>query len=209
MGKQHGRFIVLEGADGCGKSTQAERLIASLTAAGGDVVHVREPGSTTVGEGVRALLLDRATGALSARTETLLYLAARAQLVAEVIRPALQAGRTVVSERWTLSTEVYQGLAGELGLEAVQAAAPLAEDGIEPNLVIVLDVGLGEGLARLTGEPDRMEAKGAEFHARVVEGYRLLASEREHYVCISPGPPDVVASLVLACLETFADDERA
>jgi dTMP kinase len=208
MGNQNGRFIVLEGADGCGKSTQAERLVASLTALGTDVVHVREPGSTTVGEGVRALLLDRATGALSPRTETLLYLAARAQLVAEVIRPALQAGKTVVSERWTLSTEVYQGLAGDLGLEAVQRAAPLAEDGVQPNLVIVLDVGLGEGLARLTGEPDRMEAKGAAFHERVVEGYRRLAAEREHHVCVSPGPPDVVAALVLASLQAFADDER-
>lgn len=205
MSPTTGWFLVLEGADGCGKSTQAARLVERLRASGRAVRHLREPGSTRVGEGVRALLLDRGTGDLSSRTETLLYLAARAQLVAEVVRPALAAGETVVCERWTLSTEVYQGLAGGLGLAAVQGAAPLAEDGVRPARVLVLDVEVGRGLGRLTGAPDRMEAKGAAYHERVVLGYRRLAAERSDHVLIPTGTPDEVAVRVAAEVDALLD----
>lgn len=187
---------MLEGADGCGKSTQSRRLVARLEARGLPVVHVREPGSTRVGEAVRSLLLDRGTGALSARTETLLYLAARAQLVEEIVVPALAAGTHVVCERWTLSTEVYQGIAAGLGADVVRAAAPLAENDVRPDLVIVLDVEEGAGLRRLAGAPDRMESKGADFHLRVVRGYRELARGRARHVLVEPGTLEQVEARV-------------
>jgi len=193
-----GRFIVLEGADGCGKSTQARRLAEALKATGTPVLHVREPGSTGLGEGVRDLLLDPARGPVGVRAETLLYMAARAQLVEQVVGPALQAGRTVVCERWTLSTEVYQGVAGGLGADVVRSLAEVAEAGVRPDRVLVLDLDDAETLRRLTGEPDRMEAKGDAFHRAVVQGYRTLATDRERHVVIPPGTPDAVAERVLA-----------
>jgi len=201
MTTSRGRFIVLEGADGCGKSTQSGTLAAMLTAAGHDVIHVRDPGSTKVAEGVRSLLLDPATGTVGVRAETLLYMAARAQLAEEVVLPALARGTTVVCERWTLSTEVYQGLAGGLGVAAVRRLAELAEGGATPDLTLVLDVDLGVGLARLSGDPDRMEQKGREFHADVVRGYRELASGRPHRRLIPSGTLDEVARAVRAEVE--------
>jgi len=196
MSTSRGRFIVLEGADGCGKSTQARRLAEALKSAGHDVIHVRDPGSTRVAEAVRGLLLAPETGVVSIRTETLLYMAARAQLAEEVVLPALERGTIVVSERWTLSTEVYQGLAGGLGVEAVRSLAELAEGGAAPDLTLVLDVDLGVGLARLSGDPDRMELKGGEFHADVVRGYRELTAGMCDRRLIPSGTLDAVAAAV-------------
>ncbi len=196
MSGQVGRFVVIEGADGCGKSTQATRLADALRARGLAVKNLREPGSTRLGEAVRGLLLERGAQ-VSVRAEALLYLAARAQMVDEILSPTLASGTSVVCERWTWSTEVYQGIAGELGAGEIRRVASLAQAGTEPDLVLVLDVAVGEGLRRLDGEPDRMEAKGEEFHARVVEGYRRLAAGRERHVVVPPGPPDDVAGRVL------------
>ena len=198
MTTRRGRFIVLEGADGCGKSTQARRLADSLEADGRTVVHVRDPGSTRVAEAVRDLLLDPATGSLSVRTEALLYMAARAQLAEEVILPAVADGTIVVCERWTLSTEVYQGRAGGLGVDAVRRLAELAEGGAAPDLTIVLDVAEGVGLTRLTGDPDRMESKGREFHADVVRSYRELAADHPRRRLLPTGSLDDVAAAVRA-----------
>jgi len=197
MPRERGLFIVLEGADGCGKSTQAERLSAELSRRGGAVRHVRDPGSTRVAEGVRRLLLDPATGDVDVRAETFLYLAARAQLAAEVIEPSLASGTHVVCERWTLSTEVYQGVAGGLGADVVRRLAGVAEGAARPDLTLLLDVDVGEGLARLGGEHDRMEAKGARFHADVVRGYRELASARDAVRIVPPGGIDAVTARVL------------
>jgi len=196
MSSRRGRFIVLEGADGCGKSTQARRLAGELEAAGHDVIHVRDPGSTRLAEAVRRLLLDPETGVVSVRAETLLYMAARAQLAEEVVVPALGRGAIVVCERWTLSTEVYQGLAGGLGVEPVRRLAQLAEGGAAPDVTLVLDVDLGVGLSRLTGDPDRMEAKGGAFHAEVVRGYRELAAAGPQRHLLPSGTPDEVAASV-------------
>jgi dTMP kinase len=200
MPSANGRFLVLEGADGCGKSTQAARLVTSLREAGREVLHVRDPGSTKVAEGVRRLLLDPSTGHVGVHTETFLYMAARAQLAEEVIAPALGRGAVVVCERWTLSTEVYQGLAGGFGVDNVRLLAALAEHGTRPDRVLVLDVDVGGGLARLDGEPDRMEAKGGDFHAAVVRGYRRLAGERDDCVMLPSGDVEVVAAAVLEAL---------
>jgi len=193
--------VVLEGADGSGKSTQARRLATTLGAGGRRVVHVRDPGGTRLAEAVRGVLLDPAVGPVGVAAETLLYLAARAQLAEEVIGPALAEGAVVVSERWTLSTEAYQGLAGGFGAERVRQLAALACGGCEPDLVLVLDVAAGAGLARLGRPPDRMEAKGEAFHRRVVEAYRELAAPRASHVLVPPGDLDAVAVRVLGEVE--------
>lgn len=187
-----GRFIVLEGGDGCGKSTQAARLVERLRADGHDALHVRDPGSTVLAERVRAVLLDPSTGAVSSIAEALLYFACRAQLVDEVVAPALRAGTWVVCERWTLSTEVYQGHAGRLGVERVRELERLTLGEARPDLVVVLDVEPGAGLARLGRDLDRMEAKGQEFHTRVEEAYRALSTERRRHRRVEPGSIDEV-----------------
>ena len=165
---------------------------------GEDPIHVRDPGSTGLSEAVRRVLLDPATGRLCVEAETLLYMAARAQLVAEVIEPARSAGKVVVCERWTLSTEVYQGLAGGFGAGKVRRLARLAARSVEPDLTIVLDVPVGAGLARIARERDRMEQKGDDFHARVVRGYRRLARRREKCVLLAAGSEDEVAARIAA-----------
>ncbi len=196
-----GLFVVLEGADGCGKSTQAARLVAALRAAGREALHVRDPGSTPLAEAVRRILLDPDTGHVSVRAETLLYMAARAQLAEEVVVPALRRGALVVCERWTLSTEVYQGLAGGLGLRTVRRLADVAEGAAAPDLVLVLDVPEGVGLGRLAGAPDRMEAKDPAFHREVVRGYRRLSRRRRGYTLLPCGAPDDVAGAVRAAVD--------
>lgn len=203
VSKTRGRFIVLEGADGSGKSTQAARLATALTARGRTTLHVRDPGGTALSEAVRRVLLDPAGGHLAVEAETFLYMAARAQLVADVVRPALAAGTIVVSERWTLSTEVYQGIAGGFGAEKVRRVGRLASRGVEPDLVLVLDVPVGGGLARHAREKDRMEKKGDAFHAKVVRAYRTLArglSRRKGARCklLPAAGADDVAARVLA-----------
>lgn len=188
--------MVLEGADGCGKSTQARALVETLRGRGLEGVHVRDPGSTRLAERVREVLLDPATGDVAVAAETFLYFAARAQLVREVVEPALERGAWVVCERWTLSTEVYQGDAGGYGVERVRALEPLAVGRTLPDHVLVLDVPVGEGLARIGRSLDRMESKGAQFHARVVAAYRDLAAGRDRHVVIPTGSVDEVARRV-------------
>lgn len=196
MTPRRGRFIVLEGADGCGKSTQARRLVAAIRSGGREAIHVRDPGSTPVSEAVRRILLDPMSGKLAVATETCLYMAARAQLVAQVIEPALAAGVFVICERWTLSTEVYQGDAGGFGAASVRKLAHLACGGVAPDLVLVLDVPVGAGLARLGRDRDRMERKGDDFHARVVRSYRRLARRRRGCVLLPHAPLDDVTARI-------------
>ncbi len=195
--------MVLEGADGCGKSTQTRRLVAALQARGRTTLHVRDPGSTPLSEGVRRLLLDPEGGPVGVRAETFLYMAARAQLAESVVGPALAAGTDVICERWTLSTEVYQGLAGGLGVEHVRTMARLAEAGASPDLVVLLDVAVGQGLERVGSERDRMEQKGDAFHADVVRGYRELASGRDGHLVVPPGTQDEVHTAVLTAIEAL------
>jgi dTMP kinase len=171
-------FIALEGPEGAGKSTQVGLLEAWLRGGGHDPLVTREPGGTGVGEDVRRVLLE--SEALPASTELLLMLAARSALVEEVIRPALAAGRVVVTDRFHLSTLAYQGYGRDLPLADVEAMNRFATGGLEPDLTIVLDVDADAGAARLAAAgrgPDRIERAGAAFHRRVVEAYRLLATE--------------------------------
>jgi dTMP kinase len=169
-----GLFLVLDGPDGAGKSTQAARLAERLRVAGRDVLSVREPGGTAVGERIRSVLLDPATGELDAVTELLLYQASRRRLVLERIVPALEAGRTVVCDRWHTATRVYQGIAGGVDPALVDATTRAATGGLEPRRAVLLDVPEAVAARRMSRPLDRMESKGAEFQTRVREGFRRV-----------------------------------
>jgi dTMP kinase len=169
-----GAFIAVEGGEASGKSTQA-RLLAERI----DAVLTREPGGTALGERLRELLLDPATGPVDARTELLLMAAARAEHVAQVIRPALDAGRTVVSDRFSASSLAYQGYGRGLSLDEVRRVSEWATGGVEPDLVVLIDVDPSVAAARLAASgaaPDRLEAAGSAFHAAVADGFRALAA---------------------------------
>ena len=192
-----GRFIVLEGGEGCGKSTQAELLAAQL---GAELT--REPGGTEIGERIRNLLLDRELAPLDARAELMLMLAARAQHVSERIRPWLEAGRDVVCDRFTGSTIAYQGFGRGLPLAAVAAANDLGCAGLAPDLVVLLDLPAELGAARRVEPDDRFEKEDRAFFDRVAKGFRELArDDPDHWVVIdAAGPVDEVAGRVQAAV---------
>ncbi|HUU42199.1 MAG TPA: dTMP kinase [Planctomycetota bacterium] len=180
-----GKFIVLEGPEGSGKTTQIERLSARLVAEGLAPTVVREPGGTRIGEAVRIVLLDAGNSRMTVGTELLLYMACRAQLVHEVIDPALDAGRAVLADRFLTSTIVYQGIAGGMGSEGVKKLYRETCGETQPDLVVVLDVDAEAGLGRVTKEFDRMERKPLEFHRRVREGYLAVAgNDPDRYVVL-------------------------
>lgn len=171
-----GVFITFEGGEGVGKSTQILLLALRLEAAGVEVLRLREPGGTHIGEAIRAILLDPANNELDNVSELLLYEAARAQLVSEVIELALTRGATVLCDRFTDSTLAYQGVARGLGFELVERANRLGSRGLVPHRTIVLTRDLEEALSHATEEgADRLEAEGLAFHRRVGEGFLSLA----------------------------------
>jgi dTMP kinase len=177
------RFIVFEGGEGCGKSTQAAALAEFL---GG--VLTREPGGTELGRALRAVLLDPDAPALDDRTEALLMAADRAQHVAEVVAPALKAGRHVVSDRHTGSSLAYQGSGRGMDLDEIAALSRFATAGLTPDLVVLLEVAPEVAAQRLAGRPDRIEALGDAFHARVADGYRALAAvDPDRWVVLDGG----------------------
>lgn len=166
-----GRFISLDGLDGSGKSTQIARLADWLRSRGLGVTTCRDPGSTGVGDAVRAILLDRHDLRVAPTAEMLLYMAARAQLVAEVVAPALARGDWVVSDRYLLANVVYQGHAGGLDPEAIRRVGAVATGGLAPDLVVVLDVDLETSARRLDRPLDKLETRGDGYRRRVREGY--------------------------------------
>jgi len=174
---QPGPFISLEGIDGAGKSNQCRLLASLLRSWGFEVVECRDPGGTEVGTLLRELLLGHRSQ-LALPCEALLFLASRAQLVAEVIRPALEAGKAVVADRFTLSTVVYQGHGGGLEPKDLWQAGRLATGNLEPRLTVVLDLPVPLARERLQRPPDRMESKPLEFHERVRQGF--LREARYH-----------------------------
>jgi dTMP kinase len=172
MADTNRRFIVFDGVEGCGKSTQARLLAEALEAQGQHVVLTLEPGGTAVGEAIRHCLLNPAFEEMHELTEAFLFCADRAQHVLEVIRPALEAGSTVISDRYASSTMVYQGFAGGIGPEAIEVLTWYATRGLQPDLLIVLDLDPLVGLRRKRGEmADRIERKSLDFHRRVREGF--------------------------------------
>lgn len=201
-----GLFISMEGPDGAGKSTQIQLLQDYLKDKGYETIITREPGGTAISEAVRQIILNKEYKEMCEQTELLLYAAARAQLVNEVIRPALSAGKAVICDRFVESSVVYQGIARGIGIDKVYAVNDYALEGLRPQLTILLDLDAEEGLHRKKNqaELDRMEAEGLEFHQKVVEGYRLLAErEKERIMRISATLPkeDIHAKIVLAIEE--------
>ena len=180
-----GRFIVLDGPDGCGKTMQCSLLERWLGENGIDVAAFRDPGTTAIGEKIRQILLAPEHIAMSTTVEILLYMAARVQLWAEKIAPALGRNRCVLLDRWLSSTCAYQGCAGGFGMDKV---IKLADDCLEkpwPDLTIILDVDLESAVDRLSAQPDRMEAKPRLYHQKVREGFLELAGQRPDFVVVN------------------------
>jgi dTMP kinase len=181
-GDLRGLFITFEGLDGCGKSTQMELLAETLRERGYVVLLTREPGGTPLGEAVRDLLLDPRYHGMSARAEALLYAAARAHLVEQVIRPALQDGQVVLCDRYLDSSLAYQGYGRSLGTDDIVTLNVWATECLFPDLTLLLDLDDSLRSTRLAAVPDRLEAEDDEFHWRVAEGYRLLANLHPHRI---------------------------
>lgn len=197
------KFIVLDGPDGCGKSTQTRLLTEWLAARDVSVASFRDPGTTVIGEKIREILLSPAHDAMITPTEVLLYMAARAQLWAEEIAPALQQGRCVLLDRWLSSTCAYQGYAGRFGIDKVIAIAHDSLKRVWPDLTIILDVDLKTAATRLNRELDRMELKGDNYHAQVREGFLQLAQSRpdDFAVIDATMPPEAVHEAVLEVVQ--------
>ena len=177
-------FITFEGMEGCGKSTQAKLLARAI---GPDAVLTQEPGGTAIGRAIRQLLLDPANRAMSAEAEVLLFFADRAQHVAQVIRPALAAGKIVISTRYVDTSLAYQGYGRGLDLDRIRSVAVLATGGLSPDLTLFFDLPLEIGLARVVrrGGRDRLESEVREFHERVRNGYlELAAAEPNRWIRI-------------------------
>ena len=175
-----GLFITFEGTDGTGKTTQIERLSVDLKRAGYDVCLTREPGGTPISEQIRDMLLNPDHSEMAATTELLLYAASRAQHVSEVIKPALEAGKIVISSRFADATVVYQGYGRGLDLDRIHHLNRIATDGVRPEVTFVLDLPVEIGLQRVQssrGGLDRLEREKIEFHRRLREGYQTLAKQ--------------------------------
>jgi dTMP kinase len=196
-------FLSLDGIDGTGKSTQCRLLAAWLRGRGREVTECADPGGTPVGDQIRGLLLDRRQQMVVA-CEALLFLASRAELTAQVIRPALAAGHIVLCDRYSLATLVYQGHAGELDRGQLAAADRLATGGLEPDLTIVLDLPVEAALARRGRVADRVEDRDAAYHARVREGFLQEARRRPERIRIVDATPPVAAVHEQICREVAA-----
>ena len=201
-----GRFVVFEGPDGSGKSTQFRRLSDAANASSIPLCEVREPGGTPVGEKIRETLLARVQPGMdmSLRCEMLLYMASRAELVERRIRPALKAGELVLADRYVASTLAYQGAAGGLSGADISAVARVATQNLQPDLVVIFDLDEAAAAKRLSPLLDRMEAKGAAFHRKVRHGYLDLAKgdpSRYAVVDASKDPDTVWKSLCATMAE--------
>ena len=202
--KLGGKFIVLDGPDGCGKSTQARLLAEWLGGQGIATVQLRDPGDTVIGEQIRHILLRPEHGAMDTRTELLLYMAARAQLWAEKIGPAIAEGKCVVLDRWLSSTCAYQGYAGGFGMDKVMRIGEDCLERVWPDLTIVLDVDLETASRRLKRELDRMEQKGDGYHEKVRRGFLELARRREEFSVVdAAGDIETVRNGVLDVIQQW------
>jgi len=193
---QRGKLVTFEGSEGCGKSTQIARFLALLDAREIPWIQTREPGGTPVGEKIRELLqFDADAADLCDESELLLFAASRAQLVRQVIRPALDAGTWVVADRFLDSTTVYQGVARGLELAAVKRVNELAVGDTRPDLTLLLDldveIGHARAIATSGGRHDRMESQPMEFYEKVREGYLALAEEEPGRFAVIDASPEV------------------
>jgi len=179
-----GVFVCFEGGEGSGKSTQSKRLAAWLEASSYDVVLTFEPGDTQVGREVRRIVLSPETGELDDRTEALLYAADKAEHVATLVRPSLERGAVVITDRYVDSTLAYQGAGRSLDVREVEAVARWATGGLRPHLTVVLDLAPEAGLGRFAGR-DRIEGESLEFHQRVRAAFvAMAAADPDHYLVL-------------------------
>ena len=201
-------FISFEGPDGSGKTTQVARLADTLTQLGYQVLITREPGGTPIGDQIRQVLADLKNTGMHPRSETLLFLAARAQLVEQVIKPRLADGHIVLCDRYADSTMAYQGYGHQNDLDQIQSLINFATGGLKPDLTLLLDVGAEVGLKRKAdgSEWNRLDAYSLEFHQRVRKGYLALAeAESDRWVVINANQQadkvqDLVMRVVQSCL---------
>jgi len=182
-----GLFIVLEGPDGSGKSTMAKMIAQYYQDAGREIVFTREPGGTKISEQIRDIILDNNNTEMAYMTEALLYAASRAQLVSEFIKPNLEKGKVVISERYVYSSIVYQGIARNLGIQRVKEINDFAIDGLEPDLVLFFDINPEKALDRKlsTGNGDRLENEKLDFHKKVYEGYKEISKVYDEIISIN------------------------
>ncbi|MDD2679382.1 MAG: dTMP kinase [Candidatus Omnitrophica bacterium] len=172
-----GKFITFEGSEGCGKSTQSRLLYAYLKAKGKRVIYLREPGATKVSEKIRDILLDAKNQAISPQCEMLLYMAARAQIVAEIIEPSLKKGAIVICDRFLDSTLAYQGYGLGVDIDLIRRIGNFATRGIKPDLTFLLDLAVKKGLKHREASLDRIEMRSVKYHLRVRQGYLKLARQ--------------------------------
>ena len=185
-----GLFITFEGGEGCGKSTQSRLLLKKLEQRNIPVVLTHEPGGTALGDELRRALKRKRGSFISPQAELFLFVASRAQLVAELIRPALEEGKVVICDRFTYSTLVYQGYGRGLDLTAMEMVNNMATGNVNPELVILLDISPEQGLARKQSLKDRFELEDLSFHRRVREGYlKMAAAEPERWLVIDASLP--------------------
>tara|TARA_B100000959_G_C14944821_1_gene609388 strand:+ start:705 stop:1370 length:666 start_codon:yes stop_codon:yes gene_type:complete len=198
-----GQFVAFDGPDGSGKSTQIRRFVEHFRAQGLVVREVREPGGTAIGEQVRTILLDPINEAMTLPCEMLLYMASRAQLVEQEIKPALKQGELVIADRFVSATLAYQGTAGGIPVEWIQQVAEVAVAGCWPSLTLILDVDDQTAAGRLNPLLDRMELKGRAFHAKVREGFLEQAQTWPERYCVidAKESEDNVGKAVLEAVE--------
>lgn len=179
-----GKFITFEGSEGCGKSTQSRMLYEYLKNNGHKVIYLREPGGVKISEKIRKILLDAKNSAMSPACEMLLYMAARAQIVEEIIRPALLAGKIVICDRFMDSTLAYQGYGLGMDISFIRRSGDFATGGIKPDLTIFLDLAVKKGLVHRRQCKDRIEQRSIGYHGRVRNGYLKLAAAEPNRIRI-------------------------
>ena len=194
-------FITFEGGEGAGKSTQIALLLKYLQKRDFDVLCLRDPGGTVISEKIRDILKDADNMQMTQKTEALLYLAARSQMVDELIRPHLEAGKIVICDRFEDSTVVYQGHAGGIGLSEIKALCEFASGGIQPDLTLYLDIAPAIGMSRKKGQGDldRTELKGLEFHNKVHTAYSAQYAQNQERIKNIPATksPEEIHSIII------------
>jgi len=209
--KNRGFFITFEGIEGSGKSTQIDLLARHLREKGHDVVVTRDPGGTELGDNIRDILLDPEFSSMDSYTELFLYAASRAQLVIEVIEPALKAGKIVLCDRFTDSTIAYQGFGRGLSFDRIETLNRWAAKEILPQLTIILTIPAQDGLDRATRDSiDRIEEESIDFHQRVENGYNKLAQEHPGRICVidASGSRDEIQRHIVRIVEEFLEKGR-
>ena len=198
MSERSGRFVVFEGPDGGGKTTQAARLTDWLGQTGREVVACRDPGGTALGDQLRTLLKERSEVAIGMTAEMFLFMASRAQLIAEVVRPALERGAVVIGDRYLLSNVVYQGIAGGLDVDDLWRVGKAATGGLMPDLTILIDVPIEVALERVGPGRDRIEDRGVAYRKLVREGFLQASANYSSPIVVVDGslPLDDVTAII-------------